>query len=52
MDGTAYLLIFHQSLWMGDKLDHTLDNPNQLQSYGVRVQDNPFDAKPLSITTN
>ena len=22
-DGTAYLLIFHESLWMGDKLDHT-----------------------------
>ena len=27
-DGTAYLLIFHESLWMGDKLDHTLVNPN------------------------
>ena len=51
-DGTAYLLIFHESLWMGDKLDHTLVNPNQLQAYGVRVQDNPFDAKPLSITTD
>ena len=51
-DGTAYLLIFHESLWMGDKLDHTLVNPNQLQAYGVSVQDNPFDAKPLSITTD
>ena len=29
-DGTAYLLIFHESLWMGDKFDHTLVNPNQL----------------------
>ena len=45
-------LIFHESLWMGDKLDHTLVNPNQLQAYGVSVQDNPFDAKPLCITTN
>ena len=52
VDGTAYLLIFHESLWMGDKLDHTLVNPNQLQAYGVSVQDNPFDAKPLSITTD
>ena len=51
-DRTAYLLIFHESLWMGDKLDHTLVNPNQLRSYGVSVQDNPFDAKPLSITTD
>ena len=46
------LWIFHESLWMGDKLDHTLVNPNQLQAYGVSVQDNPFDAKPLSITTD
>ena len=37
---------------MGDKLDHTLVNPNQLRAYGVNVQDNPFDAKPLSITTD
>ena len=51
-DGTAYLLVFHESLWMGDKLDHTLVNPNQLQAYGVSIQDNPFDTKPLSITTN
>ena len=51
-DGMAYLLIFHESLWMGDKLDHTLVDPNQLQAYGVSIQDNPFDAKPLSITTN
>ena len=52
MDGMAYLLIFHESLWMGNKLDHTLVNPNQLQAYGVSIQDNPFNTKPLSITTN
>ena len=51
-DGIAYLLIFHESLSMGDKLDHTLVNPNQLPAYGVSVQDNPFDAKSLSITTD
>ena len=51
-DGMAYLLIFHESLWMGDKLDHTLVNPNQLRTYGVSIQDNPFDTKPLSITTD
>ena len=51
-DGMAYLLISNESLWMGDKLDHTLVNPNQLWAYGVNVQDNPFDAKPLSITTD
>ena len=46
----AYLLIFHESLWMGNKLDHTLVNPNQLQAYGFSIQHNPFDAKPLPIT--
>ena len=51
-DGTAYLLVFHESLWMSNKLDHTLVNPNQLRAYGVSVQDNPFDVKPLSITTD
>ena len=50
MDSMAYLLIFHESLWMGNKLDHTLVNPNQLQAYGVSVQDNPFNTNPLSIT--
>ena len=52
MDSMAYLLIFHESLWMGDKLDHTLVNPNQLRAYGVSIQDNPFDTKTLSITTD
>ena len=51
-DGTAYVLVSHESLWMGDKLDHTLVNLNQLQAYRVSVQDNPFDTKPLSITAN
>ena len=50
--GMAYLLIFHESLWMGNKLDHTLVNPNQLWAYGVSIQDNRFDTKPLAITTN
>ena len=52
MVGTAYLLVFHEFLWMGNKLDHTLVNPNQLRAYGVSVQDNPFDTNPLSITTD
>ena len=37
---------------MGNKLDHTLVNPNQFRAYGVSIHDNPFDTKPLSITTD
>ena len=51
-DGMANLLTFHEPLWMGDKLDHMLVDPNQLRAYGVSIQDNPFDTNPLSITTD
>jgi hypothetical protein len=48
--GQTYILVFHESLYYGDKLDHTLVNPNQLRSYGIPFWDSPFDsAHPLSI---
>ena len=34
---------------MGDTLQHTLVNPNQLRAYGTTVQDNPFLPSPLSF---
>ena len=37
---------------MGDQLHHTLINPNQLRSYGVDVQDNPFAKEDLTIITD
>ena len=40
--GTVLLMI-HQALWYGTKMDHSLINPNQLRSYGVPIWDNPFD---------
>ena len=42
--GDTLILVFHEALWMGDTMDHSLLNPNQLRHYGVRVQDNPCDA--------
>ena len=36
---------------MGDKIDHTLENHNQLRHYGVKVQDNPVSNKSLHIMT-
>jgi hypothetical protein len=39
-------------LYFGDKLEHSLLNPNQLRYSGVVVNDNPFDqAAPLLIST-
>jgi hypothetical protein len=51
--GHTYILVFHESLYYGDKLDHTLINPNQVRSYGIPFWDNPFDsARSLSIDVN
>jgi hypothetical protein len=36
---------------MGDSMDTTLVNPNQLRHYGIQVQDNPMSQLPLSIIT-
>jgi hypothetical protein len=36
---------------MGDKMEHTLVNPNQLRAYGFTVQDNPFSTSPTFIST-
>ena len=48
-DGDKYILIFNEALWMGDTLQHTLVNPNQLRVYSTTVQDNPFSSSPLSF---
>jgi hypothetical protein len=42
--GMTYILIINEAIWMGDLLDHSLTNPNQLRYHGVNVQDNPFGA--------
>eukprot|EP00978_Attheya_sp_CCMP212_P032252 scaffold125014_cov51-Attheya_sp.AAC.1 len=41
--GKTYILVFNESLFYGQALDHSLINPNQLRSYGVHCWDNPFD---------
>ena len=46
-DRDEYILIFNEALWMGDTLQHTLVNPNQLRAYGTTIQDNPFASSPL-----
>ena len=49
--GQVYILVFNQALWMGEMMDHTLINPNQLRYYGIHVQDNPMSHEPLSLMT-
>jgi Reverse transcriptase (RNA-dependent DNA polymerase) len=48
--GETFILVVHEALWYGDRLDHTLLNPNQLRYFGITVNDNPFDAAhPIGI---
>ena len=49
--GQVHILVFHEALWMGDSMQHSLINPNQLRYHGVHVQDDPTSSRPLSIIT-
>jgi hypothetical protein len=47
--GETTILILNEAISMGDKMNHTLINPNQLRAFGLTVQDNPFSAAPTYI---
>ena len=49
--GETTILVFHEALWMGEIMEHSLLNPNQLRSFGIRVQDNPFDKRRMHLST-
>jgi hypothetical protein len=40
--GETLILIVHEGLWYGEKMENSLINPNQLRHYGLIVQDNPY----------
>ena len=45
--GRTYLLVFHQALYFGTRMNHSLICPNQLRANGITVSDAPrqFDFK-------
>ena len=45
------ILIINEAICMGETMDHTLVNPNQLRAYGMTVQNNPFAKAPIFIAT-
>ena len=49
--GETLILILNEAIWMGDKMENTLVNPNQLRAYGLTVQDNPFSESPTFVVT-
>ena len=51
--GQTYVLLFHEFLWFGDLMDHSLINPNQIRHSGIGFWDNPYDKeKGLKIDIN
>ena len=42
-DGTTAILIFHESLYFGQSMDHSLINPNQIRLNGIMLSDDAFD---------
>ena len=44
------ILVFHETLYYGTSLAHTLWNPNQLRHNGVEVNDNPYDTSNRRLT--
>ncbi|KAI2499334.1 Reverse transcriptase (RNA-dependent DNA polymerase) [Fragilaria crotonensis] len=50
--GQTYILIFNEAIWMGETLDHSLINPNQLRHHGIDVQDNPFGNVAMHIASD
>jgi len=41
--GETVILEFGQGLWFGDRMEHSLINPNQCRSYGIRICNDPTD---------
>ena len=41
--GETIILEFGQGLWFGDRMDHSLINPNQCRSFGISLCDDPTD---------
>ena len=41
--GETIILEFGQGLWFGERMKHSLINPNQCRSFGIRVYDDPID---------
>ena len=40
--GETFILVVPESLWMPEKMPHSLMNPNQLRAFGTSIQDNLF----------
>jgi len=42
-DGGTYILVINEALWIGEKMQHSLINPNQVRAYGISLCNDPMD---------
>ena len=48
--GKIFILLFNEALFYGNKMYHSIFNPNQMRKFGTPMWDNPFDhERPFSI---
>ena len=40
--GQTYILVINEGLYYGNKMDHSLINPNQIRAYGIPLWDNTY----------
>ena len=45
------ILILNDAIWMVEKMEHTLVNPNQICYYGITLKKNLFTNYPILIST-
>ncbi|CAJ1938727.1 unnamed protein product [Cylindrotheca closterium] len=43
--GTMFILIFNEALYYGNRLDHSLINPNQVCKFRIPLWDNLFEER-------
>ena len=41
--GQTYILVINEGQYYGNKMDHSLINPNQIWDYGIFLWDNAYD---------
>ena len=50
-DCCTYILEFNEGLWFGNRMDHSLINPNQVRMTGISLWDDPFDRNRALVAT-
>ena len=48
----TYILVIHEALYFGTKLNHSLLNPNQIRMHGIPLWDNAFDPNHPELGIN